>query len=236
MRQQTDLGSRYAIYFVPFTNTQLYILGCRWLGRNSLNGKILRQPRVKGISPVRMKKLTADPRFYGFHGTLKPPFFLRRDQTEQRLMSELKQFCESQKPFQTSLKIGEISGFFALIENNMSPETQTLAEQVVSHFDDFRASPTSEELKRRRKAQLNPAQETNLVRWGYPYVMDQFRFHMTLSCKIIDPEEKVFIQKGLKTIFSSALDAPLIIDAVTLFSQDKITSPFLQIGRYPFEK
>jgi len=37
------------------------------------------------------------------------------------------------------------------------------------------------ELPCRRQAVLSPAQDALLVRWGYPYVMEYFRFHCSLT-------------------------------------------------------
>jgi hypothetical protein len=40
---------------------------------------------------------------------------------------------------------------------------------------------TEEELTRRRKAELTPEQDKLLVDWGYPWVLDEFNFHFSLT-------------------------------------------------------
>ena len=48
----------------------------------------------------------------------------------------------------------------------------------------FARPPGAAELERRRKAGLSAAQEKMLLRWGYPYVLDEFRFHLTLTGRL----------------------------------------------------
>ena len=63
---------RYAIYFAPPPGSLFHTLGSRWLGRDAFTGEQLEQPAEPGLSAV-----TGDPRRYGFHATMKPPFALR---------------------------------------------------------------------------------------------------------------------------------------------------------------
>ncbi|MYF89607.1 MAG: DUF1045 domain-containing protein, partial [Boseongicola sp. SB0676_bin_33] len=74
--------------------------------------------------------------------------------------------------------------FLALTPVGDAPALQCLAHNLVAELDWLRATPTGAELARRRAARLTSSQEANLLRWGYPYVMDEFRFHMTLTGKL----------------------------------------------------
>jgi hypothetical protein len=63
-----------------------------------------------------------------------------------------------------------------------------IAARVVRDLDRFRAPAPETELARRRSVGLNPGQEANLVRWGYPYVMEEFGFHLTLTGRLTEAE------------------------------------------------
>ena len=62
---------RYALYFTPAASDSLTLSAARWLGRNAFNGAPLDQPAATGFDQPALKALTADPRRYGFHATLK---------------------------------------------------------------------------------------------------------------------------------------------------------------------
>ena len=64
---------RYGIYVVP--KAALYRAGADWLGWDSETGRAAPQPALDGL-PESPAALTASPRRYGFHGTIKPPFRL----------------------------------------------------------------------------------------------------------------------------------------------------------------
>ena len=63
-----------------------------------------------------------------------------------------------------------------------NPKIQSLAEIMVREIDAFRKPLTKEELNTKTKG-LTRSQDENLIKWGYPYVFSEFRFHMTLTAK-----------------------------------------------------
>jgi hypothetical protein len=65
-------------------------------------------------------------------------------------------------------------------------------------------------MARRRAAGLTPAQERNLIEWGYPYVLDEFRFHLTLTGSLADPEAEAAMAA------LSPLTEPLCRDALAV--------------------
>ncbi|MGQ3281168.1 MAG: DUF1045 domain-containing protein, partial [Shinella sp.] len=67
---------RYALYFTPSASDPLTLSAQRWLGRNAFTGATLAQLSVQGFDAATLAGLTADPRRYGFHATLKAPFSL----------------------------------------------------------------------------------------------------------------------------------------------------------------
>ena len=83
-----------------------------------------------------------------------------------------------------ALQITSLGSFLAFVPGQASTELPQLASSLVSELDPLRAPLSDAELTRRRAAGLTPAQEMLLKKWGYPFVMDEFRFHLTLSGRL----------------------------------------------------
>ena len=49
---------------------------------------------------------------------------------------------------------------------------------------------TPVELERRRAAGLTPEEDALLLRWGYPFVLERFRFHLSLTGALRDAERR----------------------------------------------
>ena len=56
-----------------------------------------------------------------------------------------------------------------------------LADAAVDAFEPFRAPPSPAERLRRNPDAMTPRQRALFERYGYPYVRELFRFHMTLT-------------------------------------------------------
>ena len=219
---------RYAIYHAPSPGTPLHRLGSSWLGRDALTGEALAQPDVRGIA-----QLTADPRRYGFHATLKPPFALREGVEPEALMRGCAALAASITSFRVRLQLSLLDGFLALVPEGESAPLSLLAERCVRELDGFRKPPAEDELARRRKAPLTARQNASLQRWGYPYVLDDFRFHMTLTERL-DPAEAARVSEAAATHFASELVGPVLIDGITLFTEKAPGMPFLAVRHFSF--
>lgn len=77
----------------------------------------------------------------------------------------------------------------------------------------------------RRPQNLTESQRQNLSLWGYPHVMDDFRFHMTLTGRI-DESDAPAIEGVLSTKFSEFVDRPLTISGLALFVEETRGAPF----------
>ena len=74
-----------------------------------------------------------------------------------------------------------ISSFIAVVPEAPVPALSQLADDCVTEFERFRAPLSDHDRQRRLKSPLTPRQIEHLDRWGYPYVFEEFRFHMTLT-------------------------------------------------------
>lgn len=172
---------RFALFWAPPPGSPLARFGASWLGWDAEAGELAPHPQVPGL-PVPVDEITATPRRYGFHGTLKPPFRLRDGADFGELDRIAATLARSIAPFQAPrLALARIGSFVALVPSAPCPALDDLAAACVREPDGLRAPPDERELKRRRAHALSPRQEEHLARWGYPYVLDEFRFHLTLT-------------------------------------------------------
>ncbi|MBP0484433.1 DUF1045 domain-containing protein [Sagittula salina] len=168
--------SRFAVYYMPPAGP-LADFGARWLGWDAQAARALPQDAGRAA-------LTETPRKYGFHATLKPPFVLAPGTDRQSLHAALTALAARTAPAQApGLALTRLGRWFALTPAGDTVGISRVAAACVTELDTFRAPTTEADLARRRKAGLTPAQEAHLARWGYPYVLDQFRFHLTLTGK-----------------------------------------------------
>lgn len=219
---------RAAIYWAPEATDPLHALGSAWLGRDAETAAQVRQPDLPGIA-----ELTADPRSYGLHATLKPPFRLARGYSALR--EDVADLAATIRPFALpALAVMDLKGFLALRETAPCPPLHGLADLCLRELDHHRARADDAELARRRRAGLSAAQEDMLVRWGYPYVMDQWQFHVTLTRRL-DPAGHAAILPAVLAHFGAVPGVPRLVTELCLFTQPSPGAPFLIAERFPLE-
>lgn len=219
---------RHAIYFTPDPQGLLHRLGSQWLGRDAINWKTFsEQP------DPRLPALTADARRYGFHGTLKPPFRLKEGTGYPSLEAATRRISSQHVAFSAgSLALKVIDGFLALAPETECEALDHLSADCVRHLDDFRRPANEDEIARRRAAGLTKRQDAHLLRWGYPYVFDDFRFHMTLSCKL-SSEDRSWVWPLAQSHFAAVLGKPIDIDAISLVTEPSDGADFMVEQRLP---
>ncbi|HET6607887.1 MAG TPA: DUF1045 domain-containing protein [Rhodopila sp.] len=206
--------ARVALYYAPLPDDPLTRLSSAWLGRDPLTNAPVRQPDIDGIAEV-----TAEPRVYGFHATLKPPMRLVEGSDWRDLMTAVRGMAAKIAPFDLPpLSVQDLHGFLALRETEDSAPLQALADACVAELDAFRAPLTEEELARRRKSKLSAEQDAMLQRWGYPYVFGAWFFHMTLTRRLT-AEEKARLQPAAEAWFAPATARPRRVQDICLFTQ-----------------
>ena len=115
------------------------------------------------------------------------------------------------------------------------PALNRLADDVVKAFDRFRSPLTEAEIERRNPDSLSAEEFRNLCRWGYPYVFDAFRFHMTLTGRVGEPEAGR-VRTALDEVFGSTLAGPVPVDGIALFVEPEAGAPFTIHSYCRFEK
>ncbi len=201
--------SRFAIYYVPPVGA-LVDFGASWLGWDIVHGRETRQPELSGL-----RDITLTPRKYGFHGTLKPPFRLIETRTVEDLENATWDLAASLPPaICDCLELMTLGRFLALKPLGETEAVQRIAEACVRELDGFRAPVEEPELARRRAAGLSARQDTLLVQWGYPYVMEEFRFHLTLSGRLSEADFPAWSERVQR--FLPDLPAPFVLDQIAL--------------------
>ena len=209
--------SRYAIYYIP--DLPLFQIGSDWLGWNSQSGQ-------ETLLSADDRHITDRPRKYGFHATVKPPFLLASHSTQGELQDAFHAFCATSSPATGgTLKIARIGRFLAMTQDVQSNEVTELAASTVSHFDKFRAPLSDKDIEKRHQRRLTPQQHELLLRWGYPYVMQEFKFHMTLTGPL-SANEIDAIEHDANTRFREFLGQPLKITSLALLGEDSESGRF----------
>ena len=217
---------RYAVYYAP-RDGAFSTAAAAWLGWDVVAGSMVAQPDLPGIAA-----LTADPRKYGFHGTLKPPFRLADGVQTEDLEKALTTLAARRAPVEMSgLQMALLDGFLALIPVGDPARLQDLAAEVVVDLDPLRATLTPAEIARRRPESLSPRQRDLLATYGYPYVLEEFQFHLTLSGRLQDPEATA-LRAAATRHFDGLVPQPFRLEDLCLFGEDQ-DGRFHLLHRYP---
>lgn len=218
---------RFAVYYAPEPGP-LADFGATWLGWDLAMGQPAAHPEIEGLD---IAALSATPRKYGLHGTIKPPFHLADGCDPEGLHSAMSALCNDLAPLSLGgLALTRLGGFLALTVTGDTTPMNVLAAHVVKTLDHFRAPPSDTELTRRRRANLSPRQEELLTLWGYPYVMEEFRFHITLTGKMPRDQAEAVRQRILPVI-EPLLPRSFSVNSLCLVGEDD-NGMFHLIHRY----
>ena len=218
---------RYAIFYTPPPG-EFADFCASWLGWDNRIGRKIAHPQ---IGDLEVAKLTQTPRKYGIHATLKAPFRLIKRTSQSHLEAAIVQMAETIPPFRLDgLSLKHHRGFMALRPRGNINTLNSVAQHIVETLDHFRAPAAASELARRRQANLSERQDKNLITWGYPYVDEDFHFHLTLSGRI-DPGLGADVTDALAPHLLPLVPRPFPIDQITLMGEDT-EGMFHEIHRY----
>jgi putative phosphonate metabolism protein len=208
---------RYAVFYAPRSGA-FATAAADWLGWDATIGAACPQPDLPGIPYPAV--LTAEARRYGFHGTLRAPFRLAEGVTRQDVEQTVARLAETLPPVTcTGLHLEPLHGFLALTPLGCEAALLELGAAVVEGTNPLRAPLTEAEIARRRPESLSPRQRALLDRWGYPHVMEEFRFHLTLTDRL--PEDDLApVRAALQAHFAPVLPSPFLIEDLCLFGED----------------
>ena len=235
------MTARFAIYAAPGSgpaaddvSAALREKAERWIGR-SVTGNPVTPGVPPGWSRAAVDAITVDARRYGFHATLKAPFRLAGGRTPEELDAAVARFAAGHAGVVVPrLSLARLGGFFALVPGAVAAELHALADEVVTSFDRFRAPATEAELARRNQAALTPRQRELLEAWGYQYVLDEFRFHLTLTDRI-PAGRQPGVERALSDWFAGSLGAAVPVDVLALFTEAEPGAPFVLHAVHPLQ-
>ena len=226
-------AARFAVYYAPSRESAWWRAGSAWLGRDAQSGEACMPPQPQGLTRPLME-LTEAPRRYGWHGTLVAPFRLADGVTQDDVLAATRAWALTQQAFSLPVQAALLGDFVALRPADPHGEAgmRALAASALQTLDALRARPSAADLARRLAAPLSEPQRALLVKWGYPYVFDEFRFHMTLSGSLADAGERAALLAWWRQRMLTL--GPLAVDHVALFVEPSPGEPFRLWQRVPF--
>ena len=230
----TETAPRYALYYAPAADSALWRFGSATLGYDAVTGADVDFAAPPGCERLDWSEITAEPRRYGFHATLKAPFELANGRNEGTLRAFTRNYVAGRPPVRLAgLSVNALGRFIALTPSEPSEELQRFAFDIVQAFEPFRAPLSQADLARRLQSPLTPAHRAYLEAYGYPYVGDAFRFHMTLTGSLPDAEVAP-VKAALAQAYVQALPTgPVRIDRVAIFKQQSRSSRFVLLDSIP---
>jgi Protein of unknown function (DUF1045) len=227
---------RYAIYFTPQLTSSWAQAGNHWLGRCVSSSKSLEQPFIDGVAPSVFAALTEDPRRYGWHATLKAPFRLAHDQNVKQLTSGIQQLAETMSAFSLPpLRVGLLRDYLALRPEGDLKRINAIARACTTALHSFAAPLAPHELKQRRSLGLSEEQDRMLSQWGYPWVLDQFQFHFSLSgaLKSATPEVRLALLYAAQRHFHHLENCRF--EQISLFIEPAAGESFQVLENFPLK-
>ena len=225
---------RFAAYYAPEQDSTLWQAGNRWLGLDPKSGQAL-LPSISGRLPGPLQPVMDAPRRYGWHATLKAPFSLAPGVTVGALHEAMQALCSLHHAFvMPLLKVQRVDNFLALVPAQASPEIQGVADACVMTLHPLAQALPQSEVQRRRGGGLSDEQEHMLQQWGYPHVLKQFQFHMSLTGSLagVSAVDVQLLIAQAQAIFEDL--APTRFDGVALVGESVSGAAFNVLHRYPF--
>ncbi|MDC9823146.1 DUF1045 domain-containing protein [Devosia sp. ZB163] len=226
------MPERFAIYYAPAADHPLWTKAAEWLGRDPLTGATFETP-VGGVAREDLAARSVSARRYGFHATIKQPMPLATGKTRAELEDALADFASMMEPVAIGqVTLALIDGFLALIPADQTAALTDFAADVVEAFEPFRAAVSAAERERRLKGGHLTERQVELIdRFGYPYVFEQFRLHMTLTDRLPEVEREPYRAAAARH-FGALAGAELMLDRLVLFHEPEPGAPFVRLDDF----
>ncbi|PTB20987.1 phosphonate metabolism protein [Trinickia symbiotica] len=227
--------SRFAIYYAPARGSLWWSAGCRWLSRDPESAETLAPPLIPALAErgLDVPGLSHSPRRYGWHGTLVAPARAAAGVRFDDIVARALAWARRQRRFELAVEAAALERFVAIrpATADGAAAIGALAADAVREFAPLREMPSEAERRRRLDSKLTERQRELLDRWGYPYVLDEFRFHMTLSDSIDSEHRQILIDWWRARLPDLG---PLSVDGAALFVEPRPGEPFTLAARLPF--
>lgn len=226
------LQPRYAIYYLPDEHDALWAFGSRTIGYDSVSGIDLPFHRQLQATFPDWQSQVAEPSRYGFHATLKAPFELAQEHYEHDLLEAVGRMTSRLPPVEIGLTdVVPLGQYVAVVPRTQSRALTKLQTEFVIRLDEYRAPMSETDRARRGTDRLTERQRQYLDRWGYPFVLDEFRFHMTLA----GPLTELHQARAQECLRALSKDLPRfhMLDQVAVVKQVSRTERFRLVARFP---
>jgi hypothetical protein len=128
------------------------------------------------------------------------------------------------------LEVLSLGKFVALLPGKTPQDVAAVAQTCVLGLDDLRAPLTEDELARRQISTLDARELELLHCYGYPYVLEKFRFHFTLSGSVDHPTRQRVMQAVAQQVKQLNQQAPLVLDRLCVFMEEVPGTAFKRIA------
>jgi hypothetical protein len=226
---------RHAAYYAPAEGSPLAQLGAQWLGRCAQSRRAIRQPDFPTISPATFYACTAAAARYGWHATMKAPFALKPSLEMDAIPRAFSALAQSKKALTLPpLTLRNMGDYLALVPNAASSALQELAFDCVRALHPLAEPLSDQQLVQRRRTPLNASQDAMLLQWGYPFVGEEFQWHMTLtgSLRGVTDGELQALQEAALQWFGPVLNQAVELDAICWFVEPVAGSDLYEVQRF----
>lgn len=219
------MNGRYAIYYAPEAGSAWHDFGSRWLGRDERTGEAVPFPMEAAADH---HALTEEPRRYGWHATLKAPFRLACPPRE--LFDRVGAIARRTRPLALGTLVPVyMDGFVALVPARDHHAVEALAAVCVTELDRCRAPLSAQELARRQPDRLDARGQELLALYGYPHVLERFRFHMTLSGRLDTARAGELVARIAPQIDRLNRAQAPVLDRLCVFHEPAAGEPFVRL-------
>jgi hypothetical protein len=227
------MPERFALYYAPATTNPLWLKAVQWLDRDPARGTPV-PADIEGIAAEYRHRISRSARRYGFHATIKAPMLLAAGVGRRELEEELTAFALKHPAVEIGHLVPRfIDWFLALVPAEQGKALTDFAGEVVAHFDRFRAPMTPGDREKRIRGGTYTGHQIELLdRYGYPHVMDEFQFHMTLTDRLPEGEREAVLAAAA-TWFAPVIAAPFMLDRLALFRETEPGAPFDRVADFP---
>ncbi len=226
------MSSRYALYYVPADGSPLGQFGAALFGRWP-DGR----SEADTLDLPQRRERVARVAHYGFHATLKAPFHLTDGATEQQLLDDVNSKTRHWgSATLDGLTVSLDTATLSLRHGASSDPEQVaavndLARHAVLDLERWRAPLSAKAYARRKPEQLGPRARDMLDTYGYPWVLDEFNFHITLADRFHDSSDETWVE-SLKRIFLERVTVAPQLSCISVCRESAPGEPMTRIAEF----